>query len=363
MVRPVSVLSIATAVPPHVVEQAEVARIAPAVFSGMFERHPCIGDVFVHAGIERRNMARPIEWLIAPHDWSDRTEAYLDVAGALFLAAAREALARAGLEAGAVDTVVTVSSTGIATPSLDARLARALGLRADVARVPVFGLGCAGGVTGLGLAARLARGAPGKIVLMVAVELCTLAVRFDRGNKTDVVAAALFADGAAAAVLRADEHNSGVVRLGHGAEHMWPDTLDIMGWTVDPVGFGVVLSPGLPRFLEERLAEPARAFVDRLDCPAKPHFICHLGSGKVLAAIETALDLPADTLASERAVLRQHGNMSSPSVLFVLDHALARGITGPAVLAALGPGFTASFLGAELGQGSGRESGRESGNG
>ena len=115
---------------------------------------------------------------------------------------------------------------------------------------------------------------------------------------------------------------------------MWPDTLDIMGWTVDPVGFGVVLSQGLPRFLEERLAEPARAFVDGLDLATAPHFVCHLGSSKVLAAIETALDLRAGKLASERAVLRQHGNMSSPSVLFVLEHALKRGLEGPAVLAA-----------------------------
>src|SRR5258707_9652968 len=126
MVRPVSVLSVATAVPPHVVEQAEIACRARAVFGPIFERHPAVGDVFLHAGIERRHMARPIEWYLAPRDWTDRTQAYLDVAGALFLAASREALARAGLEAGEVDTVVTVSSTGIATPSLDARAATAL---------------------------------------------------------------------------------------------------------------------------------------------------------------------------------------------------------------------------------------------
>ncbi len=350
MDRPVSVLAVATAVPPHVIEQAEIARMAPAAFEAIFERHPGIGEVFAHAGIERRHIARPIQWYVEPRGWTDRTEAYLEVAGALFLAAAREALTRAGLTPGAVDVVVLVSSTGVSTPSLDARVGVALGLRPDVMRVPVFGLGCAGGVTGLAIASRLARAEPGKVVLLVAVELCSLAVRFDRPDKIDVVAAALFADGAAAAVLQADGDTLGIARLGLAAEHTWPDTLDVMGWTVDPVGLGVVLTPALPRFLEEHLAAPARAFVARLGLDGHPpQFVCHLGSAKVLSSIETALGLSFGTLATERAVLRQNGNMSSPSVLFVLEAVLARGMRGPAVLAALGPGFTASFVEAELG--------------
>ena len=353
MVRPVSMLSVATAVPPHVLEQEEVARLAPGLFGAA--RHRGLAPMFSNAGIERRHAVRPLPWYLAPRDWNDRAQAYLDAAGALFTAAASKALAAAGLDACDVDIVVTVSSTGIATPSLEARVADQLGFRPDVSRVPLFGLGCAGGVTGLATAARLARAEPGAVVLMVAVELCTLAFRFDRESKTDLVATALFADGAAAAVLRAGDGTAGIARLGAAAEHMWPDTLDIMGWTVDPVGFGVVLSQALPRFLEEHLAAPARDFITRLGLNGeKPHLICHLGSTKVLAAIESALALEFGTLADERAVLRQYGNMSSPSVLFVLEHALARGRSGPAVLAALGPGFTASFLAAELGQGNGQ---------
>lgn len=352
MVRPVPVLAIATAVPSHVLEQDEVTRMVPVAFGAMFERHPGLIEVFSHTGIARRHTARPLDWFVQARDWSDRTAAYLEAASDLFVAAANGALARAGLAARDVDTIVTVSSTGVATPSLEARVAGKLGFKPAVSRVPVFGLGCAGGVTGLALAARLARAEPGQVVLLVAVELCSLAFRFDRANKTDVVATALFGDGAAAAVLRAGHDDAGVARLGKAAEHTWPDTLDIMGWTVDPTGFGVVLSPALPRFLEEHLAAPARRFMEGLGRNgAKPHLICHLGSTKVLAAIETALDLKSGTLADERAVLREHGNMSSPSVLFVLAHALARGVAGPAVLAALGPGFTASFVSAELGHG------------
>ena len=180
---------------------------------------------------------------------------------------------------------------------------------------------------------------------MVAVELCTLAFRSDRGAKADVISSALFGDGAAACVLRV-EREQGALQLGAGAEHTWPNTLDIMGWTVDPLGFGVVLSRSLPRFVEQRFAAPARRFASSARLTA-PQFICHPGGAKVLDAVEIALRLQKGTLRDEREVLRAHGNMSAPSVLFVLERALKRGLRGSSMLAALGPGFTASFLALE----------------
>jgi alkylresorcinol/alkylpyrone synthase len=211
--------------------------------------------------------------------------------------------------------------------------------------VPVFGRGCGGGVAGMALGARLARAEPGEVVLVVVVELCTLAFRSDRGSKADVISSALFGDGAAACVLRAEREPAGL-RIGAASEHTWPGTLDIMGWTVDPVGFGVVLSRSLPRFVEQRLAAPARRFVKAARL-VNPQFICHPGGAKVLDAVESALQLQKGTLRDEREVLRGHGNMSAPSVLFVLERAVRRGLRGPAMLAALGPGFTASFLALE----------------
>jgi alkylresorcinol/alkylpyrone synthase len=350
MNNPVSLLGLATAVPPHVIDQEVITRLAPIVFQRLFSDHPGMADIFAHTGIVQRNFARPLEWLGQPRDWGDRAEAYVECAGELFVTAAQAAMAHANVDASEIDIVVTISSTGIATPSIDARVGTRLGLRRDVTRVPVFGLGCAGGVSGLGIASRLARAEPGKTVLLVAVELCSLAFRFDQASKTELIAAALFGDGAAAAVLRVDDDESGVAQLGAAAEYTWPDTLDIMGWTVDPVGFGVVLSPELPRFLEEHLAAPAKKFTAAMGLNGtKPQPICHIGSTKVLSAIETAMGFNLGSLANERAVLRGHGNMSSPSVLFVLAHALEKGMNGPAVLSALGPGFTASFVAAELG--------------
>ncbi|HEX3951027.1 MAG TPA: type III polyketide synthase [Steroidobacteraceae bacterium] len=342
---PVSVLGLATAVPDHVLEQSAVADFARRIYAKSFARYPKLAEVFVNAGIERRYSVRPLEWFDAPHDWSERTQAYLDGAGMLFVSAAERALAQAGISAQDVDVIVTVSSTGIATPSLEARVGGELGFRASAARVPVFGLGCAGGVSGLAIGARLARAEPGEVVLVVAVELCTLAFRHDRAGKADVISSALFGDGSAAVVLRA-EPEPAPLSVGVAAQHTWPGTLDIMGWSVDPAGFGVILSRSLPRFVEQRLAAPVRRFLKdaRIDAP---RLICHPGGAKVLDAIETALELQKGTLRDEREMLRDYGNMSAPTALFVLERARKRGLRGQAVLSALGPGFTASFLALE----------------
>ncbi len=344
---PVTLLALATAVPPHQLEQSAVADFARRVYARSFIRFPKLADIYANAGIERRYSVRPLEWFGEPHGWTERTQAYLEGADALFIAVARAALARAGLDARDVDVIVTVSSSGIATPSLEARVGAEMGFKPSVLRVPVFGRGCGGGAAGLSVGARLARAVPGEVVLVVAVELSTLAFRSDRGAKADIICSALFGDGAAAMVLRAGS-DKGDVRIGATAEHTWPGTLDIMGWAIDPVGFGVVLSRSLPRFIEQRLAAPLRRFIKSARIEA-PQFICHPGGAKVLEGIETALELQHGTLRDEREVLRGHGNMSAPTVLFVLERALKRGLRGTAVLTTLGPGFTASFLALEAG--------------
>ncbi len=343
--KPVSLVSLATANPPHGIDQSVIARIVPRIYGRALARHPKLADVFQNAGIERRYSVQPLEWFLEPRGWSERTKAYLEGAGAMFVDAARRALDGAGMSARDVDVIVTVSSSGIATPSLEARVASEMGFRPGVLRVPMFGRGCGGGVAGLSLGARLARAEPGEVVLVVAVEANTLAFRSDRGSKADVISTALFGDGAAACVVRQepDGGTPGTLQIHASAEHTWPNTLDIMGWTVDPAGLGVVLSRSLPRFLEQRLAAPVRRFMQAAGL-TEPKLVCHPGGTKVLEAIESALDLQTGTLRDERDVLRLHGNMSSPTVLFVLERVIKRRLRGEAMLSALGPGFTASFL-------------------
>ncbi len=344
MTQPVSILSLATQTPPNVLDQDSAQAIARDLLAASFPDFERMTSVFANAGIQYRQLARPVDWYRAPHDFTERTAVYLEVALDLFIAAADKALAEAGLEAEDIDTIVTVSSTGIATPSLEARAMGRMGFRPDVNRVPVFGLGCAGGVTGIGLAAKLARVAPGSNVLFVTVELCSLALRTAHVDKADIISTALFGDGAAACVVRTGDE--GFVQIYGAAEKTWADTLDIMGWQMEPSGFGVVLNRAIPAFakrnmqaaMEEMLA-PQGLKIGDVD-----RFICHPGGAKVVDAMEIALSLNQGSLDHEREVLRLHGNMSAPTALFVLDRVRAQEVPPVSVLTALGPGFTASTV-------------------
>ena len=288
-----------------------------------------------------------MEWYGQARPWEERNAVYLEEAERLWLEAASLALDRAGVSPGEVGVVVTVSTTGVATPSLEARAGPKLGLSPQAIRTPVFGLGCAGGVSGLSLAARLAEARPGTAVLLVVVELCTLSVRPGEASKTNVVATALFGDGAAAAVLRTGEGSGR--RIGAVGEHTWPDTLDIMGWRVDPAGLGVVLDANLPAFVQRRFAEASTKFFRSAELkPADvARFVCHPGGAKVLPALEASLGIGEGVLDHERAVLAEFGNMSAPTVFFVLERVLAADMPGRLAAAALGPGFTASFVAIE----------------
>ena len=244
-------VSLATSVPPHVLHQSDVASAARRGFAGRYDDFERMARVFKSSGIRQRHAVRPIDWYLSPLGWPERTSAYLEGACQLFVDAATRALDAAELDAAEVDTIVSISSTGVATPSLEARVAGRMGFRADVERVPVFGLGCAGGVSGFSIASRLACSRPGSIVLLVAVEVCTLAFRLDELTKANMVATALFGDGAAACVLKAYDGGGAAVEM--SGQHTWPDTLDIMGWRIDPQGFGVIFDRAIPPFAQRTL--------------------------------------------------------------------------------------------------------------
>lgn len=339
------IYSLSTAVPDHDLVQSDVAGHVTDIFSSRFSDFGKLKSVFNNCGIEKRSSARPIEWYLEPHNWTDRTGVYLDVATGLFIKAAQKAMDQAGVTGSDIGTVVTVSSTGIATPSLEARAAAALGFSPDISRVPVFGLGCAGGVTGLSIAGRLAKASPDKHVLLVVVELCTLSVRLDQVTKANIVALALFGDGAAAAIIKAgDADAESLAGIDDAAEYSWPDTLDIMGWSVDPEGFGVIFDRSIPAFATEKLSPALKHICEiyGVDQREIGRFICHPGGTKVIEAIETALMLQSGTLDHERNVLSQYGNMSAPTALFVLNEVMQAGLPERSMIMALGPGFTLS---------------------
>lgn len=342
--KAVSLKALATAVPGNTVLQSDAAEVATRVFESRYSEFKRLKAVFQTAGIHKRQLAQPIEWYLEPKNWPERGDAYLESATALFIEAAQLALDQAELTPGEIDTIVAVSSTGIATPGLEARAFNQMGFRRDVKRVPVFGLGCAGGTSGLALATRLAQAEPGTNVLIVIVELCSLSFRFDELTKANIVATALFGDGAAAAIVNAD--GDGDVIVEGGQEYTWPDTLNIMGWSVDQEGLGVIFDRAIPPFARQNLAPAVDSMLGALDMRRSDvdRFAFHPGGQKVVAAIETAMELGQGTLNIEREVLHDYGNMSAPTVFFVLERLMKQGLPKRTLISALGPGFTSSCV-------------------
>ena len=307
----------------------------------LFDR---LSGVFDNALIDQRQTVAPIDWYRQPHGWAERTALYVSATEAMFIDAATKAIVQAGLRPDQIDGLVFVSTTGIATPSIDARVAPGLGLRPDVRRVPMFGLGCAGGVTGLATAARLAIAEPGSHWLFVCVETCSISIRLDSDDPAAIVATALFGDGAAAAVV--STVGDGLATITGAGEKLWPDTLGIMGWRVEDPGLAVIFDRAIPPFVTSELAEAVDGILGELSLTRGDidRFCCHPGGTKVVDAIEQALDLGGGTLDLERSVLRDHGNMSAPTVMFVLAKLLERGLPKRVMMTAFGPGFTCAGL-------------------
>ncbi|HVL48507.1 MAG TPA: 3-oxoacyl-[acyl-carrier-protein] synthase III C-terminal domain-containing protein [Candidatus Thermoplasmatota archaeon] len=346
--------AVAHAVPPTRLSQRRAKAVAESLFAerGAGDR---LLDVFDNGRIRERALAMPLEWYFEDHGHADRAKAYADVGLALAAEATARALGRARLSPEDLGGILFVSTTGFATPSLDARLAERLGFRRDAVRLPVWGLGCAGGVAGLNRAADLARARPDERFLLVALELCSLA--FDlpslfsaAGNegRADVdrkhlVAASLFADGCAAVVVAGDASGARGPRHAGGASHLFPATERVMGWDVTDRTLDVVISPEIPAIVQREMA----ALVEGLARGRTiHHWLLHPGGAKVLDAYATSLGLDDKALRHASDVLAAHGNMSSPTVLFALERALAEGSPAPgerALLAALGPGFASEL--------------------
>jgi len=350
-----TLVSVATALPEHVISQDQARGFAETLFGPALaadERR--LLAVFDRAGIERRHACMPLEWFGRPHDLAESNALYVEHALALSSTAARRALERAGRTPADVDHVVFVSSTGIATPSLDAHLANRLPLRGDVRRTPLWGLGCAGGASGLARARDFALADPEACVLLIAIELCSLTFQHGDLTRQNLVAASLFGDGAAAAVVTGPRGPSAALN-GVGLEliashsRIWPETLDVMGWNVDQHGLHVVFSRDIPSIVREWVRPNLVEFLAAhdLDLATLAHVVAHPGGPRVLAAYSEALGLPEHAFRHAYAVLRDCGNMSSPTCLFVLERFLASRDLAPgdaAVLAALGPGFSSELV-------------------
>jgi alkylresorcinol/alkylpyrone synthase len=348
----VEIASVATAVPKHVVTQDDAHERARIVYP----QYARLDALYTNTGIDTRYSVEPVPWHLTTHTWEERTDSYQRNALELLEQVARQSIAEAGLDPGDIDVIVTNTITGLAIPSLEARLMNRIGFRPDVERLPIFGLGCGGGVGGLARSVRMAQARPGANVLFLTVDLCSLCLRVNDTSLAMFVSAALFGDGAAGVVLRsrpagksaaAEPARASVGGLG---EYFWSETEHIMGWDIKNDGFGVVLSPELPSLMRERLGEALFPFLKRegLSLEDFDGFLLHPGGSKVLETAEESLGLARDQIRYSWDTLKHFGNISSATALFVLKAALQDGARGRYLMAAFGPGFSAYFIVLEL---------------
>lgn len=341
--------AVATAVPAHRVPQSEAREFAEALFEGAFSDIGRLLSVFDHAHIESRHFAAPPEWFRRDHSFAEKNELYVAVAEDLAERAASECLRRAGLTPEHVDHLIFVSTTGLATPSIDARLVNRMKLRRNVRRTPIWGLGCAGGAAGLSRAHEYTRAFPAHRALVIAVELCGLTFQRNDLSKSNLIAVSLFGDGAAAVLVCGDETESSGPTIVATRSNLWYDSLDVMGWKIDDGGLKVLFSRDIPAIVRKAVLPNLLEFLEPagLELGAIRHVIAHPGGAKVMDAYTEVFGLRNGQMDHARAVLRRYGNMSSPTVLFVLNEFLRAGDIGASdygVITALGPGFSSELL-------------------
>jgi len=341
------IASVGRALPPHRYGQDELFEALGKVWAGRFHNPRRLEEIHRNVLVGGRHLALPLEAYEKLQGFGDANAAYIDCGLTLGERAIREALAGAGLVPEDVDHVFSVTVTGIAAPSLDARLANRLPLRSDVKRTPIFGLGCVAGAAGIARASDYLRAFPDQTAVLLSVELCSLTLQRADFSIANLIATGLFGDGAAAVVLRGADTEGVGPRVVATRSVLYPNTERVMGWDVGDGGFQVVLSADVPRLAAGLRPDVDRFLADQgLDLSDVDVFLSHPGGPKVLQAIEQALALPPDALARSWEHLASVGNLSSASVLFVLADVLADppapGTFG--LLLAMGPGFCSELV-------------------
>jgi alkylresorcinol/alkylpyrone synthase len=344
MSQPITIAATATALPPHEITRDDVKRYFGSTFAIDERRLNAMMAIVDNAQVRRRFFIHPVDYIIEPRPLATLTREYQEHSIRLGQEVAEAALAKAGLSPSDVDLIITTSCTGFMIPSLDAHLINRMGFRSDVRRIPITELGCAAGAAALGRSADFLRAYPNGTALVVAVELPSLTFQRRDLSQANLISTILFGDGAAAAVVTGRPARG--PKIIEVASHLLPDTIDAMGFDLQGDGFHIILSKEVPQLIRDRITQILCSTLTRrgLKISDVSAFVLHPGGRALLQAIEEELGLTeADTQPSWR-VLRECGNQSSASVLFVLDEWL-RTRTVPAgaygVLAAFGPGFSA----------------------
>lgn len=346
------IASISTYKPPYTLEQSNIEQLTKELFKDKIAQLDRLLKVFENGDIETRHFCVPLEWHQTEHTFEERNDLYIELATKYSVEAIQACLQnnfflQKTIRTEEIDAIIFVSSTGISTPSIDARVMNHLPFSDRLKRIPIWGLGCAGGAAGISRAFDYCKAHPSEKVLVVCVELCSLTFQPNDFSKSNLIGASLFADGVACVLVCGDDVDMvAKVSTPHiidTASKWMPDSENVMGWDIKNNGLHVVFSKSIPSiisswlgpFIDEFLAE------QRLTKEQLVNFVAHPGGKKVLEAYENTLQLKQDQTEISREVLRKHGNMSSPTVLYVLEQFMLKENNNNDIglLVALGPGF------------------------
>jgi len=347
------IAGVASALPEYRYPQEAITAALKHHWNGSLARPELLDRLHTRAGVEYRHLAFPLEQYARFGNWGETNSAWLEVAQNLGARAIDGALERAGLERRDLDALFVVSVTGVASPSLDARLINLMRLRSDIKRTPIFGVGCVGGALGLTRAADYVLAYPGHAAAVLSVEVCSLTIQRDDLSTANLISTGLFGDGAAAVIVAGAEKAAEVAHSGPqilGCRSVfYPDTEDVMGWDISEEGFRIVLSPRLPELIRHHLADDIDQFVASFGLARAEigNWVIHTGGPKVLEAIHDTLALCDGELDRSWECLRRCGNLSSASVLLVLEDVASARRPAPGtlgVILAMGPGFCSEMI-------------------
>ena len=343
------IASVGAAFPPHYYSQERLLEEFKRTWSRQLYNQGRLEALHKNVLVGGRHLALPIEEYSQLEGWGQSNDAWIRVAQDVGEQAVREALAQARLEPADVDCLIFVSVTGVATPSIDARLVNRLDLSPRVKRLPIFGLGCVGGAAGISRAADYVKAYPDEVAVLLSVELCSLTLQLQDLSIPNLISSGLFGDGAAAVIVVGEERPASGPRIVATRSVFYPDTERVMGWDISEKGFQVVLSADVPEMARRNLRQDVDDFLgaqglSRSDIVS---WVAHPGGPKVVSALETALELQPDALDLTRESLETVGNLSSTSVLLVLQETMRSRRPEPGsygMLLAMGPGFCSELV-------------------
>jgi alkylresorcinol/alkylpyrone synthase len=343
------IAGVASAFPPHYYPQSAILAAFKAYWGPRVENPRLLDRLWANAGVEARHTVLPLEAYLGIETWGQANDLWIEKAVELGSTAICRALAKAGRSTDDVGALFFVSVTGVASPSIDARLINRMKLPLNMKRIPIFGLGCVAGAAGIARAADYVRAFPDQTAVLLSVELCSLTLQREDLSLANQISAALFADGAAAVVISGDRVHAEGPEVIDTRSSFYPDTEEVMGWAISETGFRIVLSPEVPDVIREHLGVDLDGFLSchgltRADIGC---WVLHTGGPKVLEATQDAIGISSTELAASWEMLRRTGNLSSASVLLVLEETMAHRRPAPgtwSVLAAMGPGFCAELV-------------------